>query len=336
MIKKNVLNKIILFFLVTVLLAATYILYLNFKSLKVQRIVKQEATSGKLTSTSKTIVSSYPNIPNLTVLAEPIAVQKARYLLSEGKHKVARKLLKEDNSNPFDGRKEFFLAQSYYEQKQYDSAVFYSEKSYYIKPRFIPNIKLLASSYEKNGQIKEALKIYEKNLTYLKGGKFWRITATLNEKLGNLERAEKYIDSALVYYPRRIKLHDFKNRIMLKTKVPVEYRDIYKKAAEMFDEKNYKQTLVLLNSFIEKYPNYPNAYYLSAYCYYYEKEYQKSLQSINKLEQLNIGKLIAKLINLKGVNYFALGQKAEACKYFKQARNMRDKDGISNFEKICK
>ena len=154
--------------LITVILflmfGSIYIFYLNFKSLKLQRIAKQEMLSGTLTSPSEIFMQGFPAIPNISIEGEPIVVTKARYLISEQKYQQAIDLLKEDNSSPYDTRPEFFIAMAFLKLGLIDSALFYSKKVYELKPFFSGNASLMSSAYETRGNLTEALKVLDDHI----------------------------------------------------------------------------------------------------------------------------------------------------------------------------
>ena len=331
-------NKFLRILLVTVMgllmIVSLILLYINYKSLKIQRLVKQEARTGKLTSSSDYIIKSFPSIPNITIVEEPVAVQKARYLMNEDKLDEVRKILKNDRSNPYDGRKEYFIANSFYKEKQFDSAIFYSKQCSIIKPRFYNNLTILASSYEHKGDYDSSLKLWEEYLTHSKdSSKVWRTLAVLNERLGHLEQAEKVVDSAKILFPQDTLIAQVYNSIKAKVAIG-PYKNIYSIAQTAFQQKKYSEALSLFNKFISKSPDFPKAYEYRAFCYYHTKQYKRSLKDLKKLETYDY-KLNPNVINLIGVNYFQLNNRLKACEYFLRAKNLGDKDGINNHKRLC-
>ncbi len=212
---KGILGKIMqiiaLLMMLSLSIGSVYILYQNFQSLKVQLVINQEINEGNLRSSSKGLMKLFPKIPNINAFAEPIAVQKARYLIKEGKHKEAQNLLRQDKSNPFDGRREFFLTKSFYIQKQYDSAVYYAEKCYKLKPLFYKNSTYLASSYELSGQLDKAENLWKNYLkTNPKNLKPWIYLAKILKRQNKDEEAKKTINWALKYHWKNKELINLK------------------------------------------------------------------------------------------------------------------------------
>jgi tetratricopeptide (TPR) repeat protein len=149
----------ILFF--TLLLGTIYILHLNFESLKLQRIAKQELLSGVLTTRSEVFVAGFPSIPDIGCEGVPIAVVKGRYLIVEGKYQQALDILKQDHASPYDTRPEFFISVAYAMLGQPDSALAYTNRVYALKPYFSKNISVMASALESKGKLKEALQVLD-------------------------------------------------------------------------------------------------------------------------------------------------------------------------------
>ena len=128
------------------MVGSVYVFYLNFVSLKLQRIAKEELNSGVLRSPSDLFMNGFPAIPDINIEGEPIAVTIARYLITEEKYQQAIDLLKKDNSSPYDTRQEFFIAMAYLKMNQPDSALVYAHKVYKLKPLFSGNVSVMSSA----------------------------------------------------------------------------------------------------------------------------------------------------------------------------------------------
>ena len=164
--KGNLVSRIWLVKLLVLLILSAYILMLNFQSLKLQRIIKDEMNTGKLTQSSDMFMNGFPWVPDINVVGEPIAAQKARYLINEKKYDKAIALLKKDHSSPYDTRPEYFIAMSYFNQGKLDSAYLYNQKVYEIKPNMFENLSMICGIFERTGRTKEAY-LFLKNI--------WRI-----------------------------------------------------------------------------------------------------------------------------------------------------------------
>lgn len=319
------------------LLFSTYVLYMNFKSLKLQRIIKQETRSGKLKSSSERFLKGFPAIPDITILEEPISVQKARYLINEKKYQQAREIMRNDNSNPYDARKEYFMAMTFYNENNYDSAMYYGLKALELKPYFYNSNTIVASIYEKRGEFDKSIALWKKYVGKVKNRpQPWIIPASLLERQGKLAEAEELIDSAHKYLPNNEQILSIISRIKQK-KVASVHMDIYEKASAYYRAMEYAKALPVFSEFIKKTPNYAKAYELRAVCYYNLKEYKKCLNDVLKEESLGV-KLSSNVVNIKAAAYLMTGNREKAKEFFMQAIKMGDKDArnnyIQNFGKI--
>lgn len=328
--KSNSQSETSLFFVIVgvLIIGASYILYLNVKSSIIQRRIKEELNSKTLKMGSDFVIKSLPWVPNLTSVAEPTEVQKARYLINEKKYDKAYKMLTEKNSSPFDGRREFFLTMMFYNQKKYDSAIHYGEECRKIKPRFYQNLTLLASSYENTKRYDKSIEIWKDYLKHTKNNvNPWRVVAGLSRHLGDTKQAEMYSDSIRKYFP-----DDKKVKSVPKKNIR---QDIYSKAVEVFKKANYKDALPLYNEFLKLNPNHFGAIESRAFCYFFEKKYKECIADVLTLEK-NLKNIKSQVINLKGVAYYNIQEHKKACEAFTRAKKMNDKDGMSNYKKFCK
>lgn len=330
---KDTLLRLFKLLIVLLFLGVIYILGLNVQSLKLQRIINEELESGVLKSNSDKFIESFPWIPDITAISEPIAVQKARYLLSEGKFDKGRELMLKDNSNPLDARKEYFIAMSYYQQNELDSALVYSEKARELKPFFVPNLDILASIYEKEGELEKALEVRRVSLRKAKRSpKHWIVLSALLENTGRVEEAYKTIDSASFIFYRNKKIANRKVELREKMLDTIS-KAIYNTAIRYYDAKDYANAEKKFSEFIQKVPDFSKAYELRAVSYFYLGNFHKVIEDIEKEEGLGV-RLPANMINIKGVAYFNIGSKEDAKKCFKKAMNMGDKDATNNYKKL--
>ncbi len=316
------------------LAASCYLLVWNFNSLKLQRLIKEEMNRGTLKLPAEKFLSEFPPIPDINVVGEPIAVQKARYLINEKRYRETINLLKADQSSPYDTRKELFLSKAYFDLGKSDSAMIYARKVFEMKPRLFDNIVLMAVILEKEHKYEESAKLWNDFLSHTKNnGKAWAYAAGAYERSGDIKRAFSIIDSALLYVPSDTLVR--RNHTALFQRFKVEpYKEIYSNAVNEFKLKNYQKALTLFNSFIEKVPDYYNAFEMRAFCHFFGKSYQNSIDDINQIEKYG-GKLKGNVINLRGVNYQNLGKKAEACADYEKAMKLGDRDGTNNYKKFC-
>ena len=302
-------NFTALFIIVTIficlMLSSSYILYLNFESLKLQRIAKQELNSGTLTSKSEVFMNGFPFIPDINVEGEPIAVSKSRYLITEEKYQQTIDLLKKDNSSPYDTRQEFFIAMAFLKMNHPDSALKYTQKVYSLKPYFSGNVSLISSAYEMKGNLKEALKVLDDHIR-------------LNNK--NSQPISDII---------------YKQQSGLSNKYRIQQnQEPFNNGMAAFNRKDYTNALKYFSAFIDKETGVAQAFEYRAFCYFYLQKYQLSLNDIERAIVLDSSK--PGYFNMRGVNKQMLGNTAAACADFQTATNMGDKDAPNNYEKFCK
>jgi putative inorganic carbon (hco3(-)) transporter len=313
--------------------ASVYILILNFYSLKLQRIVQTEITRGILTSPASLFVNGFPDIPNLNSVGEPIAVNKARYLINEGQYEKAIEILKNDNSSPYDARKEYFLAMAYAKLNISDSAIAYCRKVYGLKPNHTKNVLLLCNLLKLKGEQNQSETILDKYLISNKVNKeAWIFASGFYEKSGNMLKAVTIMDTAAKYFPDDTMV--IKQKSVLDRKaVIVLNKVLYDKASSAFNEKKYRDAAGYYSELLSIAPGFAEARNFRAYSYYFLKEYTKSNLDLDIL--ISGGESRSALFNLRGVNFNNLGNKDEACNNFKIAAGMGDKDGLNNYARFC-
>ncbi len=316
-----------------ILVASAFILYVNFMSSKTQRIVYQEIMAGKLKEKSDRIIAGFPFIPNVSIWGESIGTLKARYLIDEEKNAEAIEILRSDFSSPWDARREFFMAMAFNNMKEYDSALYYSEIAARLKPNYFRNIHLAASILEKKGETERAAGYYDKYLEKNKKEKqAYLIASNLYIQHNQLEKANEIIEEAMKYHKSDTlvqKQHRFINH-----KLKVEpYMSLFNQGSDHFKEKRYAQAVKSLSEFIEKVPDYANAFQIRAFCYYYLKDYEKCITDANSA--LKLDKKNSSLVNLRGVCYRALNKHEEACRDFKKSMEMGNENGKTNYDRFC-
>lgn len=146
---------ILLWFLL--IIASLWILYRNIKSLQLQSLYMFEVSNKELKTPATVFLNGFPAIPTISVEGEPIAVIKARYLISENDFTGAIGILQPDQSSPWDTRREFLLSQAFQLTKNDDEAIRYAKVVFAIKPFFKDNLNNLLHMLESREQYEEAV-----------------------------------------------------------------------------------------------------------------------------------------------------------------------------------
>jgi tetratricopeptide (TPR) repeat protein len=331
--KGSVFQKIWGVKLLLLLVFCSYILILNYQSLRLQRIIKDEMNTGTLKQSSDMFINGFPWIPDINVVGEPISAQKARYLINEKKYDKAIALLKKDHASPYDTRPEYFIAMSYFNQEKYDSALIYNKKVQEIKPYMFENISMMCAILERTGKSNEAVPILENFLAkYKDNSKAWMMNTQFLNNLGEFKKAYNCIDSAYKYLPTDTTI--VKRREFQRVRALIQpYADVYNRAITSYTSKKYDEAIPLFTEFINKEPNLPEVYEYRAFCYYFTRRFQESVQDIDKMFSFGVKR--GNLLNLKGVNLQSLGKKDEACTYYKAAMQAGNKDGATNYKQFC-
>lgn len=329
----SLVHKIFTAKLAVLLLICAYVLILNFQSLKLQRIIKDEMNTGKLTQSSDMFVNGFPRIPDINVVGEPIAAQKARYLINEKKYDKAIAILKKDHSSPYDTRPEYFIAMAYFNQGKNDSAMIYNQKVFQYKPLMFENISMMCAILERTGKSNEAVPLLNDYLAKVKdNSKAWVMNTQFLNNIGELKKAAACIDSAYKYLPSDttiVKRREFqRSRALI-----APYADLFNRALGAYQTQKYDVAVPLLSEFISKEPNLPEVYEYRAFSYYFTKQYQASINDIDKLFSFGVKR--GNLLNLRGVNLQNMGRRDEACEFYKAAMQAGNKDGGTNYTQFC-
>lgn len=172
--------------LLALIVASLYFLFLNLQSLKMQKIVSDEISTGKLDLGTDKILQGFPWIPDNNLFGEPITVQKARYLFRDKNYNGAIAMLKSANTNPYDSRREYFMASAWLALGKTDSALYWNKKVLELKPFLLENLTMMCSIYERTGRIQETIPLLQKYLDHDKGNS--RALLLMNQYL---EKANK-------------------------------------------------------------------------------------------------------------------------------------------------
>ena len=329
----SIVHQIFTVKLAVLLLFCGYVLILNFQSLKLQRIIKDEMNTGKLTQSASMFVKGFPWIPDINVVGEPIAAQKARYLINEKRYDEAITLLKKDHSSPYDTRPEYFIAMAYFNQGKNDSAMIYNEKVFKYKPRMFENLSMMCAILERTGKANEAVPLLDNYLSVVKdNSKAWVMNTQFLNNMGELKKAAACIDSAYKYLPSDttiVKRHEFqRSRLLI-----APYADLFNRALSAYQTQKYEDAAKLLTEFINKEPNLPEVYEYRAFSYYFTQQYQASINDIDKMFSFGVKR--GNLLNLRGVNLQNMGRRDEACEFYKAAMQAGNNDGKTNYTQFC-
>lgn len=338
-----------------------------FESSKIQRRVKEEQQGVRTPkSSSDFLIREYPRIPNLTAVAEPVDVEKARYLIDEQKFKEARKILASIHYHPYDARPEYFTAVSYFmePEKNNDSIYKYAHKARMIKPNFFGALNLETFALNNMGKELESIKLLKRYLglekdsvqaptprwkKFLKrlhidvdreaimgGNRFeaqaWNSLAYLQEKNNLLQDAKATLDSAIVYLPNQQDIINNRNKITSRVQVE-QYSPLYTEAMQLYMQQRYSEAALAFSRFLEKVPAHIDALRYRAFCYYNLQQYKNMLSDISSMETL--GTVIDPVMNnYRASCYYMLGDRANAKVFFQKAAQEGNADAQKNLQNL--
>ena len=318
---------------IVLMVSASWLLYLNYDSSKLQRIIYQEIMSGSLRSTSDSFVGQFPAIPNISMWGESISTLKARYLLNEGRSREAIEKIANDRGNPYDARREFYLAQAYHQLEMPDSVLHYAEKAYALKPNYFTNIHLLVRTLEGENRDMEVGPIlegfFEENKT---NSRAWLYATGYLMRQEEPQLAYETILEARDHLPRDSLIQN-QYRFLHHHLFVEPHSELFNEGARLYSDRQFAQAIEVFDRYMELVPDDHNAYRLRAIAYYRVGEYQKSIDDIEY--NFAIHEVNGSLLNLRGVNRRNLGDEEGACRDFEAAMRMGIESARTNYERFC-
>ncbi len=319
--------------MIILMAASSYTLYLNFKSSKIQRLVYQEVVYGPLERSSEWLAEHFPGLPSLSVWSELIATIKARYLIEENKNREAIDLLKDNHTNPYDSRREFFMAVAYRNLDKLDSALVYSKKAYGLKPYYFNNIHLLTGFLDRKGREEEIGPYLRRYLERQKNnGRAWVYAAGFYLHQGDPARAWELMEQAKHYNPHDT-LVELNHRLAYHKQFIEPNREKLETARQLYDAREYGAVLEVLTRYLEVVPEDPNAERRLAATLYQLGEYSEAIAVINGY--LDAYGMQPYMINMRGLSFLGLGEREKACRDFGEAMRKGHQNGERNYNNFC-
>ncbi len=320
-------------FALVMMAVVAWVLYTNFQSSITQRIAFQEIRGGQLRTASEEIIDGLPVLPNLSVWGESLRVLQARYLIHEEKFDEAIEMLRPDVSNPWDGRREYFMAMSFLRKEEPDSVIKYTLEAMEVKPFYLNNMLMSIDALEKKGELEQVEEILE---NYLSGEKeearAWIAATNYYMRHDELDRAVELIDEAYTYLRRDSDIQQQRTAIHHR-KFVAPFTPLFQSATEHYRAGRYQQALTYLNEYMENVPEELNATRLRAFCHYHLQNHQACIDDIDRA--LELGERDASLINLRGASHRALGNMEAACRDFEESMIAGNDSGAENFRRFC-
>lgn len=322
--------------LFAVLAISIWIMYQYFESSKLQRVAYQEIISGSLSEPADRFLHGFPSIPNIAAWGESIHTLTARYLIHEKRFEEALEVLRNDRATPFDSRREYFMAMSFQELGQPDSALYYSRLSHQFKPNYFRNLHLMINLLEQKDQSEEAL---DKIMTFLEvesnrdNNNAWIIATNALNRKGEIEKAYEKIELALRYLPRDSLIQRQHNFLRFRNFIE-PHRHLYNAALPHYQRGDYARALPYLIEYLDNIPFEEQGWRMRAIAYYHTRDDQNCIDSINHIFE-ETGEEDASLLNLRGAALQRQGKMEEACRDFEASMNMGNESGNTNYHRFC-
>ena len=333
MFRKYHLNKLVAVLVSVLLLFSCWILIINVRSLHYQLLAYSDISAKVYTKPASFFIEGFPSIPTVSCFGEPIAVIQAKYLMHENRYREAINLLKNDSVSPWDSRREYQIAKSYYKLGKMDSVIWWGKKAYRLKPYHQDMIISLSDCMFREGQRKEATQILFDFLEEIKTDPVvWNLAANQLQADGHKEEAIVVLDSALKYLPGNTSIIKLRNSIAPPPRTNAS-ENAFNKIMGTVNAKQYPEAIGLLNDFIVKHPGDTRGYTQRAFCFYIAGKFAESINDINQAFELGV--VDANLLNLRGISYHQLGNLDAACRDFKEAMEKGSPNGKDNYQKFC-
>lgn len=331
--KHPLLAKGVALLVVALLGVVVWILTINFQSSKLQRVIYQDIMAGELRHSSNQFVGQFPVIPNLSIWGESITSLKARYLMDEEKYRATIDVLIDDLSNPWDARREFFLAMAYNNMNESDSAIHFSEKAYHLKPYYFRNNHLLVTLMERKDREDEVPAIIDHYLEREKRtSQAWLFATGFYNRKGELDKAWELIEEAKRYLPRDNQIEQQYN-FLYHHKFIEPNRPLFNEAMEFYNNNDFEAAIEKFSEYLEVVNQDPNAFRIRAFAHYRSENYEESIADIERF--FSIREVDGSLLNLRGVCLRELGETEAACRDFEEAMRMGNASGETNYRNFC-
>lgn len=318
-----------------VMFPTLFILYQNFESLKLQKIIYKESNLSRADMDINAIYAQLPSIPTLSHTGEPLYIQKARYLINENKIDEALLTLKNGNTNPYIMSKYYLMANIFIRKNQMDSAHYYLRKVIDNKPiDYLANLQL-SNLYAQDKKIDAAIDLWK---TYIQKNPVKKESYQQLNKLllikGDFNEALKVAEQGQLKLPEDKELDE----LYQKTKVTQSiqpYLEKIKEADDAFMSNNFVKALELSTYLTKEIPDYTKMLELRAFSNFQLAHYQDALHDASAVLGRSGTQNLA-VLNLRGLTYIKLGNQSMGCTDLKNAADAGNKDALNNYNQFCK
>jgi tetratricopeptide (TPR) repeat protein len=278
-------------------------------------------------------VGQFPFIPDVSIWGESIPALVARYLINDGKNQEAINELRPYLVNPWDARREFFMATAFNNLGETDSALHYAQLAHELKPLYFRNLHMMLRILEDKGEKDDIPEYLD---TFLENEKrelnAWIYSTGFHARDGKFDKAYDLIKEAARYFPND-SLVKQQHRYIYHHKFILPNRDLLSRATTLYTSQKYAEAIEAFNEYIALVPEDNTAYRVRAFCHYHTQAYDECLSDINHF--FEVQGIDGSLLNLRGVCLRAQGDLEAACLDFRRAMNMGIENARTNYQRFC-
>ena len=242
------------------------------------------------------------------------------------------------------------LANSYFNIKQYDSAVFHTSAAIQVYPHFTLALENRSKIYTQLGFPEKALADLD---TLVKidtmNGEYYSMKGNVENTLAKYNDALADFNRSLSIKPDNADVLTNKGTILDKMNLKDSAMICYKSAIQInpnslfpyidaglleTNRQRFNEAIGYYDKAIKIKPDYWDIYLNRGITYYYIKDYNKALADYN----LYLSKVPnnALALNNLGILKINLGQQKEACDCLRKAAQLGSKDALQNLQAYCK
>ena len=331
-------NKLLAFVLLVVSIASIYSAYKIFMSASYQTFLMWDFNN----ETHDTPYEIYAekldaNYPNLTFTSLPMKYIQSKYYIHEDSIQKAKRLLFEARkSNPFIKAPELLLSDIYYNEKKYDSALYFAKDAFYNLPNVNAHRSVFFRVLTHFNDSTELDKAFEIIKDYNNANHWYEYFTSRHSIVGMRDKKLiSLIDDFKRKFPNEnpIQINEIETLINIGgEKFSLSYL-IANEADKKFKEKDYSEAVNLYERSISLNKNEYVFYENAALVYGLLEEYEKAIDYYDKVIyefKTNDGKSEY----LKGLLKIQLGNSKEGCKYLKVSSDKRYQDSTSRIKAI--
>ena len=340
---KKFFDSIFLVFFVAFLGLSHMVHHRNYNSYK-QQIKLFSDLNGSYKNTQPEFYNNIETeLPNLTISSVPLKALKAVYISENEPIDSIQKsldLLHESiKDNPFLMFSEGNLSQIYYSMRKFDSAYYYARKSFKGLPNNAIHFAMLAKLYANNGTYDSIVNTFNKinirpsepisRIYFASMINFINIVDDSLKK-GVIASAKK----AKSLYHSNEQLQELTDYIIVgkrEVELALEYET---KGQNFLFEKQYKEGIELFEKALEIRKNNVGYTQTIGLAYHNIGEYDKTIEYLNKIEQLGID-LDPISLYIKGLSLYYIGNKSSACDYLMKASRYKQKNADKAHRVLC-